>query len=161
MELMIGILFIAENPLLAIFVGLALLSLVLNIWVVPRLWGWPAFHQKFKVPEDYSQPQGSYGGNWRTIHVGKLRFRNAVRVEASALGLYIRPVLIIRLIYRPVLVPWIAVRNAKEKSIFGFSLVELEVDGGKIRTISLPLSLWDDCVPYVANPDLDTYLRDE
>lgn len=68
--------------------------------------------------------------------------KNALRVGVSEQGLYIRPVLLLRIFMRPVLVPWEAMAVRKEHLGLGFQEVQFLFHSPAGMGISIPEKLY-------------------
>ena len=128
---------------------LGLLPLIL----LPALWcgivfllshvsGWQTLARSFPERADPG------GIDYRLLsgRVGFVSYRNALRVAAGAEGLHLWVLAFFRLGHKPLLIPWSAMHNRRERSFLWQKTVRVEVGQSGTR-IELPADLFGERLP--------------
>lgn len=116
------------------FVGLWLTVLFL----LTKLSGWD------KLAEVYGDRQPFQGKvfHFCSAYIGSVHYKSVINIGVSEAGLYLNPLMIFRLSYPPVLIPWNQINGFEEKSFWLMKYYIFNVGYPKITTIKIPSKIF-------------------
>jgi hypothetical protein len=131
-----------QNTLFIISIIIAFIVLFTLLWVsisflLSRLGGWANLAEQFPA---ICRGQGNVF-NWHSARFNYfVNYSNCLTVIVSAAGIYLQPMIFLRMGHKPIMVPWDAITVLERRYFFVFVTTKLKIkvhDDNKLITIIL------------------------
>jgi hypothetical protein len=100
--------------------------------------GWPKLAALYRT----EQPPSGRCFFFQGAKIGAVRFRGCLTISTSREGLYLSVSPMFRFREPPLLLPWSAIRNRRQKRMLWSRLVEFDVGSPSIVTMCLPSAIF-------------------
>lgn len=119
-----------------IFAGLwCLIPLLLS-----RLGGWSRLAERFPAP---AEPAGKRFG-WQSGRLGLVNYNNCLTIYISKAGLYLSTSPLLRVGYRPMLIPSREIHDVEKRRVLWAEYVSFEVGSPTVARVRLSKKIFDE-----------------
>ena len=104
--------------------------LFLSVWIgvsfiISVVGGWTTLSRKYRCTSTMASWKG-----WQSANIGGVSYNHCLWLAAEPEGLYLKtgPAFFFRAFHPPLMIPWQAIKEVQQKTIWGIRLVELRVE---------------------------------
>jgi hypothetical protein len=91
------------------------------------------------------QPPRGTPFRWQSGTIGFVQYRNCLNFDVAEEGLYLSAVWLFRLGHRTLLIPWSAINDVQEQTIFWYAFTRFRVGTPSIATMRIPTKIFEAC----------------
>ena len=104
------------------------------VFLLSKLSGWDKLAEKYGDRQLFQDQIFHFC----SLYIGSVRYKSAINIGVSEAGLYLNPLIVFRLSYPPVLIPWNHISDFEEKSVWLMKYYVFNVGYPTITTIKMP-----------------------